>query len=217
MCWVVIVVGLLRVREGAFGGAAERPEGQLRGHRPLVFDRSADVADRVGSARRRLRRPRGTGHPTGRCRARTASASVAANGVSATPVRPIPARLMWPASSSHDDGGDTDGGEVADLALELLVRAAGRARPADHADLGQDLGRLDGGLERVEEEVAGRDLALAGLAATDDRGVARDERRRPIRGRVGVGDRAADRAPVADLRVADRRRSRRGGAGIARG
>ena len=44
MCWVVIVVGLLRVREGAFGGAAECPEGHLRGHRPLVFDRTADVA-----------------------------------------------------------------------------------------------------------------------------------------------------------------------------
>ena len=47
-------------------------------------------------------------------------------------------------------------------------------------------------------------VALAGLAAADDRGVARDEDRRPVRGRVGVGDGAADRAPVADLRVADR-------------
>src|SRR3954447_26899610 len=45
MCWVLIGAGLLRVREGAFGGAAECPEGQLRGHRPLVFDGSPDVPD----------------------------------------------------------------------------------------------------------------------------------------------------------------------------
>ena len=70
---------------------------------------------------------------------------------------------MWPASSEPHDGGDADGGEVADLALELLVRAGGRARPTNHAYLGQDLRRLDGGLERVEEEIAGRDVAFAGL------------------------------------------------------
>ena len=47
-------------------------------------------------------------------------------------------------------------------------------------------------------------VALPGLAAADDRGVGGDEDRRPVRGRIGVRDRATDRAPVADLRVADR-------------
>ena len=38
---------LLRVREGALGGRAEGPDGHLGGHRPLVFDGPADVADRA--------------------------------------------------------------------------------------------------------------------------------------------------------------------------
>ena len=46
-------------------------------------------------------------------------------------------------------------------------------------------------------------IALAAAAPTDDRGVDGDEDGRPVRRRVGVGDGAADRAPVADLRVAD--------------
>ena len=83
--------GLLRVREGAFGGAAEGPEGQLRGHRPLVFDRSADVTDRAGSGLPAAAPAWRKSSSDGALPARTASASVAANGVSATPVTPIPA------------------------------------------------------------------------------------------------------------------------------
>ena len=50
---------------------------------------------------------------------------------------------------------------------------------------------------------ARRDLALAGAAAADERRPGGEEDRRPVGRRVGVGARAADRAPVADLRVAD--------------
>ena len=76
-------------------------------------------------------------------------------------------------------------------------------RAAVDADLGQDLGRLDRGLERVEEEVPGRDDALAGPASTDDPCAHGEQHGRPVRRRIGVGDGAADRAPVADLRIAD--------------
>ena len=41
------------------------------------------------------------------------------------------------------------------------------------------------------------------VLATDDRAFDGEERRRPVRGWVGMGARATDRAPVADLRIAD--------------
>ena len=55
------------------------------------------------------------------------------------------------------------------LGRPLGVAGALAARPPGEADLGQDLGRLDRGRERVEEEVAGGDDALALAAAADDR------------------------------------------------
>src|SRR5689334_18851210 len=51
MCWVLIVFGLLRVREGALDGRAGGPEGHLRSHRPLVFDGTTDVAAWIGLRR----------------------------------------------------------------------------------------------------------------------------------------------------------------------
>ena len=121
---------LLRVREGALDGRAERPEGQLGDHRPLVVDGTADVADRAGSAPRRPRRPArkrssdgaladeerlGVGRRERRVRRRRSRRSRRARSC-----RPSPSRTT---------GGDADRGEVADLALELLVGAAGAARP----------------------------------------------------------------------------------------
>ncbi len=44
---------------------------------------------------------------------------------------------------------------------------------------------------------------LAALAAADDGRVPGEEERRPVAGGIGMGDRAADRPPVADLRIAD--------------
>src|SRR4051794_24008406 len=203
MCWVLMVAGLLRVREGAFGGVAECPQGQLRGHRPLVFDRSPNVADGAG-----LRSGGSAGGPEQVVRRGIADQDRLGVGRrergigdsgQADPRTPDVTGIVQP-----DHRGDTDRGEVADLALELLVRARRVARSPDHADLGQDLGRFDRGLERVEEEVACRDLAAPGLTPADDRGVAGDEDRGPIGGGIGMGDRAADRAPVPDLRVTDR-------------
>ena len=104
MCWVVIVVLVLRVRRGrgrrrcgATGRSSPRPSRacirRVRGRRRPVWP-----------ARRPRRRPCGTAPRTGAGPTRTASASVAANGVSATPVRPIPARSMRPSGVEPDDG-----------------------------------------------------------------------------------------------------------------
>ena len=203
MCWVRHRgASIYDVGEGAGDGAAERPDGHLGGHRALVFDRSADVAggSRLGAGRvagpaeqllRRLlaledllrvgRRERGLGHR-----------GEADAGVLDAAVRRQP-----------DDDRGSDRGEVADLALELRVGAARALRPSADADLREDLRGFDRGLERVEEEVTRLDQALPGLAAAHDRGVDRQEHRRPVARRVRVRDRAADRAPVAHLRVAD--------------
>ncbi len=66
---------------------------------------------------------------------------------------------------------------------------------------------LDPGLERVEEEAACRQHPLAGCAAAHERGAQRLEHSGPVRARIRVRARAADRAPVADLGVTDAARS----------
>ena len=53
------------------------------------------------------------------------------------------------------------------------------------------------------EEVVGRDLALAPAGRGDERGAEREHDGGQIGCRVAVGDRAADRAAVAHLRIAD--------------
>ena len=64
------------------------------------------------------------------------------------------------------------------------------------------------GLEQAREESVGRNLALVG----DDVAPSAEHGGRIVRGRIVVGDRAADRAAIAHLRIADaageRRRAR---------
>ena len=71
------------------------------------------------------------------------------------------------------------------------------------ADLGQQFTGLQRGLEQAAEELPGPDVAVAGPAAGDQRRVQRQDHRGQVGGGVGVGQRTADRAAVADLRVAD--------------
>jgi hypothetical protein len=70
-----------------------------------------------------------------------------------------------------------------------------------HAD--EQLAGLDGRRERSEEEVRGRDRALAALPAHEQAPVERRHRRRELRGRVRVGEAAADRAARANRGVRD--------------
>ena len=83
-----------------------------------------------GSAlgRRRRHRPARKRSSDGALPARTASASVAANGRLGDPGQADPGALDAAVGAEPDDRRDTDRREVADLALELLVRAAGAAR-----------------------------------------------------------------------------------------
>ena len=70
------------------------------------------------------------------------------------------------------------------------------------------------GLEEAREEVAGGDLARCRPGrATTSVASEREQRRRQVGRRVAVRERAADRAAVADLRVADLRRRRAPAAG----
>ena len=99
-----------------------------------------------------------------------------------------------------------DGREVADLAFQLEVRAARPGGRRGHADLGEHLVRRDRGLERVHQELADRDLALAGRALQDDARTEREHHRAEVAGRVRVGERSADRPEVADQGIRDLRR-----------
>ena len=67
----------------------------------------------------------------------------------------------------------------------------------------------DGGLEHPGEEVARQRPSLAAGTGDHELGAERQHHRREIGGRVAVGERAADRPAVADLRVADLARRRR--------
>ncbi len=72
-----------------------------------------------------------------------------------------------------------------------------------HPDLGEQLVGLQRGLEQALEEPADLDLPLAARPARDQGRVQREQDGGQVGGGIGVRDRAADRAPVPDLRVAD--------------
>ena len=75
----------------------------------------------------------------------------------------------------------------------------GRALRHREAHGGDDLVRRQRRREEAGEVVVGLDLAAVG----DDRRAQGEHGRRVVGGRIGMGERAADRAAVADLRVAD--------------
>src|SRR5262249_43199539 len=94
-------------------------------------------------------------------------------------------------------------GEVADLALELQVRAAAARGGQRDPDLDEDLVGLQAGLERPGEERPDGDPPFALRADRDDFGADRQPRRRMVVGRIAVGQVAADGGKVAYHRVGD--------------
>ena len=102
--------------------------------------------------------------------------------------------------------GDGDDGPVVGPPGELLVRPPRPSGLVGDPHLDQDLVGPDGRLEEAGEEVVDRDLARAGRAGDHERHAQREHGRRQVGRRVGVHERAADRAAVADLPVADETR-----------
>ena len=74
------------------------------------------------------------------------------------------------------------------------------------ADLGEDFVRLQGRRQEVEKELSRRNAPLTAGSSGDDGCVKGQDRRRIVGGRIGVGERSADRSPVANLPVANTRR-----------
>jgi hypothetical protein len=85
----------------------------------------------------------------------------------------------------------------------LHVRGPATGSCRRNSNRRHELTGLKSGREHVDEELVGRELALAVLAGDDDRGAERLQHRRVVGGRVGVRDAAADRPAVADEPVAD--------------
>ena len=135
---------------GATGRSSRRPS-------PACSRRGRGRPRRARSGRPPRRRRGGTAPRRVPGRRRAASASVAANGARRDAGHADPDALDRAVVGEPDDDRDADRREVADAALELAVAAADALGPARDPDLGQDLGRLDRGRERVEEEVAGLD------------------------------------------------------------
>ena len=94
------------------------------------------------------------------------------------------------------------------------------ARPAWHPDLHQQFVRLQRRFEQALEELGRGDLPVPGWPAGDQRGVQGQDDRGQVGRGIAVRQRAADRAAVPDLRVADlagRVRQQRDGLGQQRG
>ena len=105
-----------------------------------------------------------------------------------------------PAAAALRDRG-ADDRPVLRAPAELGVRALRLA--AGDADLGDQLALLERGRVVVDEELVGRDRPRAGRALGDDLGAQRERDRGQVAVRIGLRERAADRAAVAHLLIAD--------------
>ena len=101
------------------------------------------------------------------------------------------ARCRHAAWSHH--GGRAGRREVAVRARVLREAAARALGLLRHLDLDEQLVRLARGVERTEEELGRLQRARAARRAQVEARAERDQRRRQLRGRVGVRDRAAHR------------------------
>ena len=107
----------------------------------------------------------------------------------------MPASAIVPPVEPQRGAGGGDG-PVAGAALDLLVGAAGAVAQRD-ADLDEHLGVADRRLVRAAVELAIVDDALAARPRMTTRRAERGAHRREVLGRVGLAQRAADRAAVA--------------------
>jgi hypothetical protein len=75
-----------------------------------------------------------------------------------------------------------------------------------NADFGEDLIRLQGGRQEIEKELPRRNGPFTPRSSGDDGRIECQNRRRIVRGCIGVRQRAADGSPIANLAVTNTRR-----------
>ncbi len=182
--------------------ASTASPGQHPGQVLPVVRSGVQLAGRAGALRgmggRIGHRRRGRAHPgqrrLGRGRAQWRRAHVGQRdpGLRDRPVRPAHRR-------GHPDHRPGLGG-----AVELLVVVAPSVTQLGYPDRDQHLVPVQRGGEVVDEELRGRDLPPAVRAGGHQHAVQGQGHCRQVAGRVGVGQRAAERAAVPDLRVGDR-------------
>ena len=185
-------------RRSAPGRSSPRPS--LACSRP---DRGGRSAGRLwaAAASAAARKIAAVGLPRRRA---SASASVAANGVSATAVRPMPAWSIRPSAPRRSWTATADGGEVAGPPLELLVGGSRcrRARRGMRISVSTSVGSI--AVWKVSTKKSRAAIVRSPFTLRQTSVAPRgDQHGRPVRRRIGVGAGAADRAPVADLRIAD--------------
>ena len=170
------------------GGGGQRATGEQPGQVAAVVGLRVLVGARVRCPRRPARRHRRRRHRP-----------------------PVPARSRWPAPAWSPccrappgrRPGDGDDRPVLGPAGELLVAPNRRAGPRDPISTSISSGSIAVSKKPMKNSAAAISRRPAGPWTTSVR-IQRQHRRRQVGRRVGVGERAADRAAVADLRVADR-------------
>ena len=106
-------------------------------------------------------------------------------------------------------GGEADHRIVAVAARELGETHAGVPGRGGNADRGQHVARAERGLEQAFEEIIGLHRAPAVRPGDIHFTAERQQARRQFGGGIGEGNRAAERAAVADRRMADMRHGER--------
>ena len=133
------------------------------------------------------------------------SAAVARTGVDPMPNSPIAQRSTRPSPSTSTATHGAGDGEVTVAPRHLLDGEAAPAGPDREPDAGEDLVVVERGRPGAGEELRRRDRPPAADRHGLELGVESERHRRQLRRRIGVGDRPADRAAVADLEMADQR------------
>ena len=153
------------------------------------------------SPRRRARRPRRTPPPTAGRRRATPRRGSSARSLGLTALSAMPAAPTFaPSSQSAAPAAAIAQSPVRRLTFSYALPPCGADRDAD---LDEHLGVADRGLVRAAVEVGHVDRALAAAAADHGDGAERGADGAQVLGRVGLAERAADRAAVAHRRVGD--------------
>ena len=141
--------------------------------------------------------------PSGHSPVSTRSASRARMGVGPAPHRASRARETRPPPLSVTSAATPTSAKSPARRAISTKRAARSRRQARHADIGQELLRLQGGGEDPGEELIGRHRTATALPAERQLGLQRHHHRRQLGGGIGVRQAPAHGAAMTDRQVAD--------------